>query len=470
MSDIHSKIIEQLTKHYDEFGAPPNWAARHYRKLLAHYYSHCIPKDASVLEIGCGQGILLSLLPNRDVAGIDLSPKQIEAAKKNVPHGCFEVGAGENFKFTKKYDYILISDTINFAADVQRIFENMHQAAHEETRVCLNFFNHFWKPFVSLGVALGFKAKQKECNWLSVSDVRSLLSLCGWKTITQRGKALIPLPLFGLDRLINRYLAPLVDHFCLTIFMVARKEIINPQESRPSVSIIIPARNEEGNIEQAVLRIPKMTEAQEIVFVEGNSKDGTWAKIQEVQAKYPDQKIQIMQQEGIGKGDAVRKGFAAAKGDILMILDADLTVSPEELPKFYCALASGRAEFANGVRLVYPMENEAMRFFNLIANKFFSLAFSWLLNQTIKDTLCGTKVLRKKDYEKIVRERAYFGDFDPFGDFDLIFGACRQNMEIVDIPIRYCNRTYGETNIQRWKHGWLLLKMMVFAARKIKFL
>src|SRR5690606_666739 len=171
-----------------------------------------------------------------------------------------------------------------------------------------------------------------------------------------------------------------------------------------------------------------------------------------------------------GKGDAVRLGFEKATGDVLMILDADLTVPPEDLPRFYDALVSGKGEFINGVRLVYPMEDEAMRFANLLGNKFFSYAFSWLLGQPIKDTLCGTKVLWKRDYERIAANRAYFGDFDPFGDFDLLLGAARQSMKIVDIPIRYRQRTYGTTNIQRWKHGLLLLRMVMFAARRIKFI
>jgi hypothetical protein len=115
------------------------------------------------------------------------------------------------------------------------------------------------------------------------------------------------------------------------------------------------------------------------------------------------------------------------------------------------------------------MESQAMRFLNLLGNKFFSLTFSWLLGQSVKDTLCGTKVLWKSDYEQIAANRAYFGDFDPFGDFDLLFGAARLNQKIVDLPIRYRERTYGSTNVQRWKHGWLLLKMVLFASRRIKF-
>jgi glycosyltransferase involved in cell wall biosynthesis len=207
----------------------------------------------------------------------------------------------------------------------------------------------------------------------------------------------------------------------------------------------------------------------ELIFVEGHSKDETWAAIQQVAADNPQRKIKILQQTGRGKGDAVRAGFAVATGDVLMILDADLTMPPEELPKFYDVIASGRAEFANGVRLVYPMEEEAMQFLNLCANKAFGIIFTWLLGQPVKDTLCGTKVLTRAHYERIAGNRAYFGDFDPFGDFDLLFGAAKLNLKIADVPIRYRERTYGTTNIQRWKHGWLLLRMVMFAARKLKF-
>lgn len=235
------------------------------------------------------------------------------------------------------------------------------------------------------------------------------------------------------------------------------------------VSVIVPARNERGNIENILSRTPEMGSGTEIVFVEGHSSDDTYAAIEAAISRHPERRIQLMRQGGKGKSDAVRMGFAAASGDVLMILDADLTVPPEDLPRFYDALTSGKADFVNGVRLVYPMEEEAMRFFNLIGNKFFSLAFSWLLGQPVKDTLCGTKVLWKKDYRRIAANRSYFGEFDPFGDFDLLFGASVLNYKIIDLPIRYRARSYGSTNIERWKHGWVLLRMVMFAARKIKF-
>ncbi len=208
----------------------------------------------------------------------------------------------------------------------------------------------------------------------------------------------------------------------------------------------------------------------ELVFVEGHSTDNTYEEIEIQINSHPERMCKLLRQTENGKGDAVRLGFENASGEILMILDADNTVPPEDLARFYNALISGTGEFINGVRLTYPLEDRAMNFINLVGNKFFSMTFSWLLGQPIKDTLCGTKVLWKKDYQKIARNRAYFGNFDPFGDFDLLFGASRLNLKIVDLPIRYRGRIYGKTNINRWKDGWLLLQMVSFAARRLKFI
>ncbi|MDO8579858.1 MAG: glycosyltransferase family 2 protein, partial [Candidatus Omnitrophota bacterium] len=254
----------------------------------------------------------------------------------------------------------------------------------------------------------------------------------------------------------------------LNHFVIARPLFLDVAEH--SVSILVPCRNEKGNIEQAIKRLPAFGKSQEIIFVEGGSQDGTYEEIERVIKQYPQKDIKLIKQIGKGKGDAVRIGFGQAKGDVLMILDADLTVAPEDLPKFYEAIRHDKGEFINGSRLVYPMEQEAMRFLNLMANKFFGVFFSWLLGQRFKDTLCGTKVLFHRHYQAISANRAYFGDFDPFGDFDLIFGATKLNLKIIELPIRYKERQYGTTQIQRFRHGLLLLRMCGFAMRKIKFI
>ncbi len=453
---------------YDQAPTKLNLSARHYRALLAYYYNLLIPAESSVLEVGCGSGDLIARLNARRKVGIDLSSGQIAAARARVPEAEFHIQAGEELSLDERFDYIVISDTLNLAADVQAMLERLHTVTHADTRLLINYHSNLWRPLLSLARLLGLKSSEPQSNWLASSDLRNLLALSRWNPLTFQGRLLLPVPCFGLDRLVNRWIAPFVSAFCLTVFCVARPAAVRDRRTL-SVSVVIPARNEAGNIEAAVRRTPVMGAGTELIFVEGHSRDETWAEIQRVAAAYPHLKIKTMRQTGRGKGDAVRLGFSAAEGDVLMILDADLTMPPEELPKFYEVIASGRAEFANGCRLVYPMDEKAMQFLNLCANKTFGLIFTWLLGQPVKDTLCGTKVMSRTHYASIAANRAYFGDFDPFGDFDLLFGAAKLNLKIADVPIRYKERTYGSTNIQRWKHGWLLLRMVVFAARKLKF-
>jgi ubiquinone/menaquinone biosynthesis C-methylase UbiE len=469
LSSLAREHLDRVRAFYDAAPTAPQTGARAYRTLLAHYYNLLIPADASVLEIGCGSGELLAQVRAARKTGLDLSATQIAAARLRVPDAEFFVQAGELVDLgDRRFDVIIISDTLNLAADVQHLLERLHLVSHPGTRLLINFQNSLWRPLLSLARLLGLKAEQPQNSWLASSDVLNLLQLAGWSAVCRQGRILVPFSALGLGPLVNRWLAPLLQWFALTIFIVARPERAGPARAL-TVSVVIPARNEAGNIAAAVARTADMGAGTELIFVEGHSRDDTWAQIQKVAAANPSRKIKILQQTGKGKGDAVRAGFAVATGDILMILDADLTMPPEDLPKFYDVLASGRAEFANGVRLVYPMDENAMQFLNLCANKAFGLIFTWLLGQPVKDTLCGTKVLSRAHYDSIAANRAYFGDFDPFGDFDLLFGAAKLNLKIADVPIRYRERTYGTTNIQRWKHGVLLLRMVLFAARKVKF-
>ena len=465
--------LDRIREFYDKAPTESTWFGSFYHSLLANHYRHLIPTQAVILEIGCGSGDLLSRLPNRDVTGVDLSPVQIAAARNRLPNGTFIASAAEVLvrggALDRTFDYIILSETVNFSPDVQWLLERLQEFAGKETRLIVNFYNTLWHPILQLATVLGLKPRQPGTNWLSASDVRGLLDLANWEVIHQQERILCPLPLLGLDRLLNRFVAPLLPFLSLTIFQTARPR---PASAMPpqSVSVIVPARNEAGNIDAALERMPLMGSKTEIIFVEGHSKDDTWLRIQGAVRKYPHLEVKTLQQTGAGKGNAVREGFAAATGDILMILDADLTVPPEDLPKFYTALVSGRTEFANGVRLVYPMDGKAMRFLNMCANKFFSLAFTWVLGQPIKDTLCGTKVLFRRDYLRIAANRAVFGEFDPFGDFDLLFGARKLNLKISDIPIRYQERTYGATNIRRWSHGLLLLRMLGFSLLRLKMI
>ena len=441
-----------------------------YQELLAHYYRLLIPEDATVLEIGCGAGELLSLLPNRRVTGVDLSEKHLDAARVAVPHGVFQVQAGEELAVGGAFDFIIISETVNLAADVQRIFERALSVSHPGTRLICNFYSALWRPILKLATMMGLRGRAPQGNWLDRSDVKNMLELANWEPLKFQARVLCPIEIPFVSTLLNRWLAPLLPWLCLTSFGIARPRPPRRREREYTVSVVVPARNESGNIENIVRRTPDLGAGTELVFIEGNSTDDTWAKIQEVAAAHPGRNIKTMRQTGKGKGNAVREAFAVCTGDILMILDADLTMPAEELPKFYEVVASRHGEFANGVRLVYPMESEAMQFANLCANKAFGIIFSWLLVQPVKDTLCGTKALFRADYERLAKQRAYFGDFDPFGDFDLLFGADKLLLKIADVPIRYRDRTYGDTNIQRWRAGVMLLRMVLFAARKLRFI
>ncbi|MFC2142486.1 glycosyltransferase [Acidobacteriota bacterium] len=452
------------------------WRARnrYYYSQLEKLLQFIIPPQSSVLQIGCGTGDLLAKLNPSHGVGIDFSHEMITRAKKKHPDLSFKQDDAEDLDLTEKFDYIILSDIIGHLYDVFQAFHELHKVSRTESRIIITHYNYLWEPILKLSEKLRFKMKEGHQNWLSLPDIENLLLVNGFEIIRSDNRLLFPkyIPLFST--LINKYIAklPLIRKLCLVQYVVARPTDSKFTESieKYSCSVVVPCRNEKGNIEDAVLRTPKMGEKQEIIFVDGASTDGTIEEIERVIAKYGVEKdIKLIHQGGgKGKGDAVRKGFADAQGDILMILDSDLTVPPEDLPKFYKALAANHGEFINGTRLVYPMEKQAMRTLNVIGNKIFSWIFTWLLGQRIKDTLCGTKVLFRKDYLRIAAGRHFFGDFDPFGDFDLLFGAAKLNLKIVEIPIRYRARVYGDIKIDRFRHGWLLLKMCTVALKKIK--
>jgi hypothetical protein len=365
-----------------------------------------------------------------------------------------------------------LSDLVNDLWDVQQVFEMAASIAKPDTRLIINAYSRLWELPLALTERLNLAWPTLYQNWLTVEDITNRLKLTGFQVVRHWSEILCPVNIPVLQPFLNRFVVKLWPFrlAALSNFVVARP--LRPQKpvaDKPLVSVIVPTRNEAGNIAQIFERVPEMGRGTELIFVEGHSADNTYEVIESAMNSGSERKCKLFKQNGSGKGDAVRLGFDQAEGDILMILDADLTVPPEDLPRFYEALVSGKGEFINGVRLVYPMEDQAMQFFNLLGNKLFSLGFSWTLGQPIKDTLCGTKVLWKKQYEVIAANRSYFGHLDPFGDFDLILGAARLNLHIVDLPIRYRERRYGSTNIQRWKHGLLLLRMAVVSALRLKF-
>ena len=424
------------------------------------------------MEVGCAAGDLLAALRPARGVGIDFSKAMVELGRARHPGLTFLCEEAATFELSETFDVVILSDLVNNLWDIQAVLERLHTVSTARTRILLNFYSRLWEFPLQVAEWMGLARPVLRQNWVEPKDLENLLELAGFTPVRRFRDILWPLATPLVEPFCNRFLArlPILRHLALTNVVVARPALERTvRRKAPLVSVVVPARNEAGNVEAIFARTPELGAGTELVFVEGHSSDDTYGTIERAIAANPQRRTRLLRQTGKGKGDAVRLGFAEAKGELLLILDADLTVAPEDLPRFVEALWSGRGEFINGVRLVYPMEEEAMQFLNLLANKFFGAAFSWLIGQPLKDTLCGTKVLWREDYERIAANRAYFGGLDPFGDFDLLFGAARQNLDIVDIPVRYRERTYGTTNIQRFRHGLLLFRMLGLAARRLKF-
>jgi SAM-dependent methyltransferase len=434
-----------------------------------------VPEGASVLEVGCSTGWLIRQIDGAGHrVGVDKRSEYVAAARASNVENTVEFldGDFEKISLGRRFDFIIISDVVPFAHDVQRLFENAKAHLKPGGRVFVSTYNAYLRPIYRLAELLGLKRRSSAENWFSEHDVYNICDLVGFEVVRQGTGAIIPWDLLGLGGFINRWLGPLPIFKFTNLYGYYLFRDSDPKPKNfESVSVVIPARNEAGNIAAAITRMPRLSEKVEVIFVEGHSSDDTWEAIcKTTDAPHPSwMSIKRLQQSGKGKANAVHEGFAGASGDVLLILDADLTVMPEELPRFIEILKAGLADFVHGSRLVYPMEGAAMRFLNVLGNKFFSMAFTFILGQRFKDTLCGTKVLYREDWARILKLRKYFGDFDPFGDFELLFGAVKLNHKVAEIPVHYKSRSYGETNIHRFRHGWILLKMVLFAAPRMRF-
>jgi SAM-dependent methyltransferase len=470
-ADRVGREYAELAAFFDEFATvDQHWRRRNrtYYRLLKQLYRFQIPARARVLEIGCGSGDLLAELEPAVGVGVDVSSRMIKLARSRYPELRFEQVAGERLELGETFDYVVLSDLIPFVHDLVGLLERVRAHCHPRTRVIVHSYSRLWKPAIRLAEVLHLKPAKPIRNWVAPEDVRNLLDLADFEIVSETRRILMPKQIPLLMTFLNGFIANLwpLNHFCLTYWVVARPRPLGADDL--SVSVVCPCRNERGNVADVIRRLPEMGSATELIFVEGGSTDGTRDEIERQIEAHPERDLRLVPQPGKGKGDAVRAGFADARNELLMILDGDLSVMPEDLPKFYRVSAERRGDLINGSRLVYDIEPGAMRFLNTVGNKVFSALLKGIMRQRVKDTLCGTKALRRSEYERIAAGRSYFGDFDPFGDFDLLLGAARLNLKIVDLPVRYQPRTYGVTNISRWRHGLLLVRMTLFAFWKFR--
>ncbi|MGI8617011.1 MAG: glycosyltransferase [Actinomycetota bacterium] len=476
-SGLDDRARRRVRRHFDRAVPAERRAARsrhrYYYDDLYGMIRDQVEPAATVLDLGCGDGALLaSLQPSRGV-GVDFSLPMLQEARRRHPDLDFVCGDVERLPISGAFDYVIASNVVGFVMDVNELFRTLTSVTHPSSRVIIAYYNFAWEPVLWLAERFGLKTQEPLQSWLSNDGLANLVQMADLEVVRSGYRTPLPVGPAWLTRPLNNLLSavPLVNRLGLISFVTARprKAKVTPRIAEPTCTVVIPARNERGSIRDAVERLPRLGSHTELIFVEGHSSDGTYEEIEAVIAEHPELDVKATRQDGTGKGDAVRKGFELAAGDVLMILDADLTVPPEDLTKFWSALVEERGEFINGTRLVYPMEDNAMRLANTAGNKVFGLIFSWILGERVTDTLCGTKVLWARDYRRIAANRKTFGDFDPFGDFDLLFGAANLGLKIREVPVRYRERTYGTTNIDRWRHGLLLARMALIGARKLRF-
>ena len=449
---------------------------RYYYELLSRLLCFLVEPHKKVLSVRCGTGNLLAVVRPGAGKGVDICPEIVAIAQQRNPRFEFAVAFPdkEEFQLTferdERFDYILFND-IGDTVDVLQALRNLKPLCQRHTRLLITTYNHLWEPLVSFAEWMGMKVPRTEQNWLSIADIRNLLKLAGFEALQTHRIVLLPKYIPLLSGFLNRFCArlPFLSKLCMTQVVVAR---VLPPPVLPgelTVSVVIPCKNEKGNVEDAVRRIPALAGRAEIIFCDDQSTDGTAEEVLRVQAAYPDKKIRLERGPGVCKSRNVWTGFNAATGDILMILDADLTTIPEELPYFVDVIASGQAEFVNGSRLVYPVPKGAMNGANMLGNKFFSVAFTYLLGQRVKDTLCGTKVLWRSDWERIKPMLGSWGTQDRWGDYELLFGAAKLNLKILDLPVHYQERIYGSTKMTKvFRNGLVMLKMCWHGFLKLK--
>jgi len=439
---------------------------RTYYRDRERWLRRLIRPDASVLELGCGTGLTLSCLPQAKKTGIDFSPEMIRLAHERDPQTRYLVDDILQLEHRESHDYVLLLDTINFLRDVQRGLQEIHdKVCHDRTRLVITYYNFLWQPLFLFGEWLGWKTKFPEQNWLGRNDIEHLLRITGFEVVQRGERVLCPPGIPLLASLCNRFLVslPLLRAFALVKYVIARPAP-RGHKTDYTVTVLSAVRNERGNIRRIVEAMPILGSRTELLFIEGHSTDGTWEELQEIVASYRGPlAVRALKQSGSGKGSALHDGITESAGEILLVYDGDFTVHPDELRKLYDILSSGQAEFVNASRLVYPLQEGAMRLLNLLGNKIFSMLFTWLFSQRLVDVLSPVKGFFRRDYPSVTTR------MDPFGDFDFFLGAASRQLKMSEVPVHYLERSYGTTKIRRFRHGWSLLRMCFYGTRRLKW-
>lgn len=466
MSPIIKK--ESVAEHFDEI-APnyDNWKRKnsYYYSNIKAFISRIFPPGSKVLEVGCGTGeILASMNPKRGV-GIDISQKMVELAKQKYPQYTFIHAPIEDLDIDEKFDYVIMVDVVDHVYDVVDVFTSLRRFCHPTTRIILTTISPWWEPILSLMEKLSAKMPEGPHNFIEKRILGNMIEMVGFSVSYSGYLLLFPKWIPILSYIMNSIGVRIwgLNRLSAVQYMIIQPEFKKTFDLGLGCSVIIPCHNEEDNIESAVRRIPSMGKETEIIVVNDGSTDGTAEKVRALQKEISNLKL-VDYSPNRGKGQAVKQGFDAATQEVIMILDADVSTPPEELPRFFEPLNRGVCQFVNGTRMVYPMEEQAMRTVNLFFNKMFGYMMSFITQQTLTDTLCGTKALYRSDYK-----RMQWG-IDRWGDFDLLFGAAKMGSKIMEVPVHYLTRQSGESKMKSLKHGIHLLIACVKGFRQLIFI
>ena len=481
--DLIRRKLDEVRAFYDALGpARDRWIARsrYYYDALGQLLRFIVPPDRVVLDVGCGNGDQLAALAPSLGVGIDVSQGMIDLARVKHPGLELSRQAAEELRLTAHevrgelggFDFVVMVNVVGELADVLAALKRLRPLVRADTRLVIVYYNHLWEPLVGPAARLGLKLDNPTQNWLSPGELRGFLHLADFEVVKSGIRMPCPKYVPGVAELMNGIVGrlPILQHLGFIRYIVARPSIPLPRPpAQYSVTVVVPSKNEEGNVSAIPGRVPEMGAFTEIVFVDDRSDDATAQRVREAIAAHPHRRMKLVEGPGCGKGAAVRAGLAEASGDVLMILDADMTVMPEDLPAFFEAITQNKGEMVIGTRLVYPLGDDAMRTANILGNKLFAWAFTFLIEQRLTDTLCGTKVVMRRQYAQLGEARALFGDVDRWGDYDWIFGAAKCNLKIVEVPVHYVERASGTTKMEkRLRNGLIMLRMCWLALRRLK--
>jgi len=465
--------VKEVREHYERIcERRADYIAKnaYYYEQIFQLLRFIIPPGKRVLQVGCLTPDFLNAVAPSFGVGIDLSERQVELANRRFPHLRFQVHEDYDVRNVGAFDHVIITD-INDQADPIASLRALASVMNDQTRVIVQNYNHLWEPLLRLTEWLGQKFPLPLQNWLSTPEVANILTLCDYEPLQVYRRVLAPKKFPVLSGVANTFVArlPVVERLSMICLTIARPLPRGTAKHARSVSVVVPCRNEVGNVAAAVERIPDLGSHTEIIFCDDKSTDGTADEVRRLQKLYPERDIKLYDGPGISKALNVRTGFDHARGEIIMILDADLTTMPEELRYFYDVIATGKGEFVYGSRFVFPMEGEAMRPLNIAGNRFFSRIFSFVLGQRITDTLCGTKALWRLHWPAIRALAGSWGTDDRWGDYDLILGAAKLHLRLIDLPVHYQERVSGVTKMtKRFRNGLIMARMCWAAFVKFK--